>query len=120
MMEFNQKVRFCRIWEEIGEEHAAVLDGGQALAFPWHGRNNMLAFFRLPPCSHGRLAWQAKLWHDPTWKNSHVHSRACLAYAFGMRKLVIIMLFLAGRPWHCVGHRKNDAHLFPLMTLLGK
>ncbi|KAK2450943.1 hypothetical protein QL285_010039 [Trifolium repens] len=91
---------------------------------PWHSLGmegiNMLAFFCLPPCSHGRLAWQAKLWHDPTRKNSHVHSRACVAYAFGMRKLVIIMLFLAGRPWHWVGHRKNGAHLFPLMTLLGK
>ena len=29
--------------------------------------------------------------------NSHLHRRACLAYACGMRKLVIIMLFLAGR-----------------------
>ncbi|KAK2352433.1 hypothetical protein QL285_096424 [Trifolium repens] len=107
-MELNQNVRFCRIWEEIREEqqhHAAVLGGGQALAFPWHGRSSMLAFFRLPPGSQGRLAGQAKLWHDPIRKNSHVHSRACLAYACGMRKLVIVIL----RPWHCLGHGKNDA-----------
>ena len=53
MMELNQNVGFCGIWEEI---HAAVLGGGQALAFPWHGRSSMLAFFRLPPGSQGRLA----------------------------------------------------------------
>jgi hypothetical protein len=27
---------------------------------------------------------------------------------------------LGGQAWHCLGHRKNDAHLFPVLTLLGK